>query len=914
MLRWLSGVVLVCVAMTAGHDAQAQPYCARNNQIGLQEPCFDSQAEAEEYLREDILPNQRRRFLEPSGDPVFSFSGNPAKWNSVFIPHATGRMEKEAHIVTWFSAHRGEGPITIYEPYPDGPVTELPPPDEYYGRKSEGELIADILDRDNAPGPGELIGQHLEPPACGGIARTDPLALGRLQMHCNHDAAPDFTVDFDSGAHGWSVRKYSRWWCSRGLDSAIGGKCTNDEQGYLRLGDLPHQTCPVTGMPCVPATGAKELHERDFTWGRWTFTRHYSSIEGLPFEAIVGENWSHDFQTRILPLRPGDPATRRMMVDERRNFDVFTDVDATWMRSQNVTGRRLMRTGNPSMPFKLFHKDREEWFNAQGNLAHIELPGAPADSLDLTYCDSSNFDSGACTGAGLLWRATDRRGRSIEFVYSAGQYSGVVSTSEYIPRRLIGIRTQSEWLVQYGHDTPGRLTVVTYPGGSEREYHYQEATHLCRDSLGQAESPCPAAAMTNYLTGITDELGTRLSDYTYDRRGRVTSSEWANGAYPEKLKYPSATTRELIHPEGRTEVLTYSTYLSFKKPASSQDPSGTTTYGYDASGRRTSAVDKRGVETRYEYAGERVSAVIEAFGTPQQRRVESDWNLAADVVTERRTKNAAGNVVARETFAFNARRQVTSHTQIDPLNAATRTTAYTYCEALDVALIGSTCPVLGLLSTVDGPRTDLDDITTYEYYPADDVFGCAGAGPCHRKGDLWKVTNALGHVTEMLRYDLHGRPLSTKDANGVVTELAYHPRGWLASRTVKGSAPVNDAATHYAYDAAGQITRITAPDEDWTDFEYDDAHRLIAIEDALGNRIEYTVNDAGERTAETTKDPNAAITRSLSREYDALGRLDVSRNAYAHATDFAYDAMATRRRVKIPSASKPSRSTTRSAA
>ncbi len=56
----------------------------------------------------------------------------------------------------------------------------------------------------------------------------------------------------------------------------------------------------------------------------------------------------------------------------------------------------------------------------------------------------------------------------------------------------------------------------------------------------------------------------------------------------------------------------------------------------------------------------------------------------------------------------------------------------------------------------------------------------------YRKGDLRSVTNALGQTVETLAYDAFGRPLSVKDANGIVTDYTYHARGWPTSVTVRG--------------------------------------------------------------------------------------------------------------------------------
>ena len=223
----------------------------------------------------------------------------------------------------------------------------------------------------------------------------------------------------------------------------------------------------------------------------------------------------------------------------------------------------------------------------------------------------------------------------------------------------------------------------------------------------------------------------------------------------------------------------------------------------------------------------------------------------------------------------------------DTASGQTRITGYTYCEAADVAAGG--CPVEGLLKSVDGPRTDVVDTVTYAYYPADDA-GCATNGACgFRKGDLRSVTNALGQTVETLAYDAFGRPLSVKDANGVVTDYTYHPRGWPTSITVRATT-AEDRVTQLSYWPTGQVQKITEPDGSSVSYVYDAALRLTDIEDNAGNTIHYTLDNAGNRLKEDTLDAGGTLRRTLARTFNTLGQLTALKDAGNHATGFAYDA------------------------
>jgi YD repeat-containing protein len=170
--------------------------------------------------------------------------------------------------------------------------------------------------------------------------------------------------------------------------------------------------------------------------------------------------------------------------------------------------------------------------------------------------------------------------------------------------------------------------------------------------------------------------------------------------------------------------------------------------------------------------------------------------------------------------------------------------------------------------TATGPRTDLTQTTTYSYYTSSSAVSCGTPGAaCYRPGDLYQVTDALGHVTTVASYDADGRITRITDANGVNTDMTYTPRGWLASRTVGG------ATTRFTYTAYGAVQTVTDPDGVTTTYGYDTAHRLVKISDALGNYLQYTLDAAGDKTSEQTYDASGAVHKSLSRTFNTLGRL-----------------------------------------
>ncbi|MEH6587499.1 MAG: RHS repeat-associated core domain-containing protein [Halioglobus sp.] len=182
----------------------------------------------------------------------------------------------------------------------------------------------------------------------------------------------------------------------------------------------------------------------------------------------------------------------------------------------------------------------------------------------------------------------------------------------------------------------------------------------------------------------------------------------------------------------------------------------------------------------------------------------------------------------------------------------------------------------GQVTLADGPRTDVDDYNTYAY---------------DNKGNRISATNALGHVTRMTSHNNRGQPGRITDPDGVEIRINYHPRGWLLSRTVV--SPTGDSAanatTYYSYDDEGQLLSTQLPDGSLQYNEYDSAHRLVAISNGLGERIDFTLDAAGNRVTENTWNASSAMLRSITKNHDELNRLIQITGGAGQVTSFSYD-------------------------
>lgn len=797
---------------------------------------------------------------------------------------------------------------------------------------SEGELAQSILSNSSATGPIDFIGAYREgaPRAWGG-GPTNPewpawVFQSRNAVYSNEPSREPRRLRIWHEGKVAEVRNIGRthwhqcphWYKPAtehwGVQLTWPALCRNRASGEVIIAlTLQTNSCPADGNPCVPATGAKEQHESDFEWSGLNFQRHYTSLGELPLASALGANWSHTLAHRL--YAPASGTGDVAWINDRAHYDRFVWNSAQGAYSaENALGTLLYANAGGARWLIRRADGSELAFDEQGRLIRV---GSDDRAVQLSYCSVADVAAERCPEIDLLLAAEDTRGRLLSFEH---EHIGItLSGGQSVTGvRLRSVSDDSGARVQYSWDNAGRLTSVERPANSlqSREYHYAEPTHLCRLHNGAPEAGCDSAQSSqrfpNHLTGITDENGVRLSDYTYDSRGRVTQSQHAGNANRVSLNYLSASQVRVTQPEGGSRLYTFSTgrfrkLLSSVEETTDGSVTGTTTHNVNLSTfRRNHTVDARGTRTNYTHDAFRETGRTEALAanggtTPLTRSFSSSWD---NTLNRMLSRTEPGRQIR---FAYNSRGQTTARCEIDlavPTAVAytqcgsaanapvgVRQTTYTYCEASDASAPGSTCPIVGALKSVDGPRSDVADVTTYAYYAATDESGCTQAsGNCHRRGDLHTVTNALGHVTTHARYDRAGRVTRTLDANGVVTELSYHPRGWLLSRTIKGATAAEDATTQFAYFATGLVQRITQADGSHLDYGYDDAHRLISVTDALGNRIDYTLDPAGNRTSETTFDPQGAVKRQLSRVYNQLGQLREQRDSQLRAYVSEYDA------------------------
>jgi RHS repeat-associated protein len=296
------------------------------------------------------------------------------------------------------------------------------------------------------------------------------------------------------------------------------------------------------------------------------------------------------------------------------------------------------------------------------------------------------------------------------------------------------------------------------------------------------------------------------------------------------------------------------------------------TQTWDANGNKLTRTDAEGRVMSYTYnATNQRTTMTEAVGTPQERVTSYEYVSAdVDLITKTSSPSIYSGNIKETINTYDANLNIVS-VVINGFNAQGSVVSRAIAMAYDS---------YGKVTQINAARTDVNDITTLEYYD------CNTGAEC---GQLKTVTNPLGHTRTYDSYDAAARLLQSTDSNGTVTTYTYHPRSWLLSMTqtpITGDARV----TNYDYDNVGQLIKVTLPDATEQNYVYDAAHDLREVSDNLGNKVEYTYDAKGNRTQELASDPDGTLVRSTITTYDIRNFVE-SINSGGSITQLINDAV-----------------------
>jgi RHS repeat-associated protein len=620
-----------------------------------------------------------------------------------------------------------------------------------------------------------------------------------------------------------------------------------------------------------------------------TFTRTYRSDRASGFTSVVSGSfvdysqtygaqlngsfssyvtWPDGTQHSVsLPYIALESQTYALATPEG-NFVPFSGPNNAVTQSADINDRVAQISVNGVNEWQVTREDGSvEIYSAAGSLFQKTLLGG--ESITYTYSTSST-PSNIAPWPGLLIAESDPFGHTLSWQYNA---SG----------QMTQMTDPAGGVYQYSYDGYGNLTGVAYPDGTSRSYVYNEQAYTGNNNFPRA------------LTGVIDESSTRYATITYARGTSPVSgapiavATQHAGVDTYAVSYPYVThSAQVTDPLGTqrtynfTSVKTYIETTSIAQPAASGSGTVTDSWSYDANDNVSQFVDFNGNVTKHAYDLSRnlETSRTEAYGTAPVRTTTTTWDAnwrQPDLISLYNNGTGTGTPIKTTGFTYDSNGNLLTKTIIDTTVTPniSRTWTYTYDS-------------YGRMLTAKGPRTDVNSTTTYAYYTCTTGYQC---------GEIQTVTDPVGNVTTYNTYNAHGQPLTITDPNGIVTTLAYDARMRLTSRQV------GTETTTFSYYPTGLLKKVTLPDSSYVLYTYDAAHRLTQISDGAGNSIQYTLDNAGNRTAEKTYDPSNNLHRTHTRVFNSLNQLyqDVNAaNTSAVTTTYTYDNDANQTAVAAP--------------
>jgi len=468
----------------------------------------------------------------------------------------------------------------------------------------------------------------------------------------------------------------------------------------------------------------------------------------------------------------------------------------------------------------------------------------------------------------------------------------------------------------YNYDASGRLTTVTGPFGHNLTLTYTTNNHIYQIS-GGAQSPRYTYDAYNNLTHVSISAGTTIYFYenssfpenltgveytngantsiryatmTYDASGRVNSTQLGSGAEQVTFSYDSPTQTTVTDAANTQEVMTFASNLGAKALVSKVNPSDgkTVAQTFDANNNLTCKKDEEGRLTTYTYnaTNQKVSMTEGLTGTCDapvttsaiRTTTYSYLSPTLDLLTLIESPSVYTGHTKSTAIAYNDPAHPMLPTMITQNGFTPAGTPVS--RSVSLAYNGT-----GQVVSIDGPRTDVNDVTTLAYYD------CTTGGAC---GQLHTFTDALGQVTTFDTYDTHGKLTQMTDPNGLRTNYTYTPQiDPLARVTTLTQTPPTGTArtTYYAYGWAGaDLTKVTLADGRTFNYTYNAARQLTRVTDYAGNYVAYGYDSRGNRISEYTYNSANALARQLDFAYDIRNHL-ASINAAGSLTQQINDAV-----------------------
>lgn len=441
-------------------------------------------------------------------------------------------------------------------------------------------------------------------------------------------------------------------------------------------------------------------------------------------------------------------------------------------------------------------------------------------------------------GFGNLTGAQDALGNTVSMVYdAAGNVSSVTDAlgrqTQYsfdAANHLTQLVDALGGITRFTSDASGNLTAVTDAAGRTTSFEYDAFGRPTKITNPLGQSRTYTYGPNGNLASAADATGATIS-YTYDALDRVTRKSMPGNVV--NYTYDRSDNLLTVADNDTSVAFTYDNVDQVTQTtASAQSPAKTLQFTYDTNGNRKTMTDPQGRAAEYSYDALLRLTSLKALGVTTTFSYDG---------FSRRAGSVHGNGLST-TYGYDAAHRMSS---MSVLNGATPVAGFIYGHDKVGNRVGESetqgahayaYDPLNRLTSASHPQSD-NPAESFAYDKADN--------------------RVASHLSSTHRYD---------DANRLLEDAAhnysYNAAGMLVQKVEKASG----RATAFAYDAEGQLTRITFHDGGTAAYKYD----------GLGRRVEKNVRGQVTRYVYDSED--------IVSEYSGTDALTAS---YVHgsATD-----------------------------
>ena len=327
--------------------------------------------------------------------------------------------------------------------------------------------------------------------------------------------------------------------------------------------------------------------------------------------------------------------------------------------------------------------------------------------------------------------------------------------------------------------------------------------------------------------------------------------------------------------------------LSSEGPGCTTCPAPNKKYTYNNQYQLTSATDtKTGAVTRYSY--DKLGRTQKTTITPKDEderlvaRYEYAGNQTRPALIARPSVNKEGEHITQITYNDDQLPVAITEKGFSPLFS--HTTGNTEDTGNSFEPIERTTKLSytnGNLTTIDGPRDDVEDLIALAY---------------DQNNRLQSLTQANGQTLKVLAYDVNGHPTKIQKGTQSPLTIEYNSSADSANSAQIKTITQRSKSIHYQYDPEGRLTQITTASSDGSSetiaMTYDEAGRLDTLNDDKGRKIQQLHDSESRPTTTKLMGTNGNVLTTISYLYDAQGRLDKTQTQNLDGdteTDYQYD-------------------------